>query len=492
LSAAAGRSVDAPGVKLKYKPQGSVLAEFHRRNEFVRIVVGPLGSGKTFAAISQVLRSIHEQTPNAAGVRKSRWCIARNSLPDLLSTTIPDVKAVVDDMGIGEWGMGKVIAWRCKYRRADGTTVEGEIMFRSFDGEQDVVKARGMQLSGIWVDELGEFHKTNLDMLIGRVKRFPAKVEVPNAKFECLGTSNAVAKDHWLAEIALAHTPPPNWWIGIQPGGVIMKGNTWVENPLAENRKNLPKNYYLDQCSGKKESWIRQNLANEFVHHSDGRPVHPSFNEQIHVAPVKATYGLPLYVGIDFGRTPAAVIGQRQVNGQWYFLKELVTTNMGADKFGPLLKDYLNEHFQGFEIADVTGDPSGDYGTQSSDDTAFDLLAMGGIYGTPAYTNDPQIRYAALDAQLSVLIVGQPGLLVDPSCTTLIRGLAGEYCFRRIQVVGAERFTDKPDKGPTSHVCEASHYLLLGAGEGEALFEQSWELETAGIESWAPPDKYFE
>ena len=65
-------------------------------------------------------------------------------------------------------------------------------------------------------------------------------------------------------------------------------------------------------------------------------------------------------------------------------------------------------------------------------------------------------------------------MLVDPKCKVLIRGMAGEYEFKRIQVAGSERYHDKPDKGPTSHVCEASHYMLMGAGEGEMMFDQAY------------------
>ena len=38
----------------------------------------------------------------------------------------------------------------------------------------------------------------------------------------------------------------------------------------------------------------------------------------------------PIYVGLDFGLTPAAVFGQITVNGQWRWLDELVTEDMGA------------------------------------------------------------------------------------------------------------------------------------------------------------------
>jgi len=483
---------DAPGFSLNYRPQGAKIREFHRNTDLVRILIGPLGSGKTYAAILEMLRLCHTQTPDSNQKRRSRWCIARNSFPDLNAATIPDVRAVVDRLNPDGWNMQSPISWRHQYPRKDGTTVEVELIFRSFDGPQDVKKARGMQLTGVWVDELAEFNKENFDMLIGRVKRYPAKAEVPDARFDILGTSNACPRDHWLAEAAHGQKQN-NWWIGVQPGGVVRSGNQWRENPAAENRRNLPKGYYIDQCVNKKESWIRQNLANEFVVHSDGRAIHPDFNEQLHVSDLEPTYGLPLYVGIDFGRTPAAVIMQRQVEGQWYVLRELVTENMGADKFGPILRRLLNEEFHGFMLEAVTGDPAGDQMTQTRDETPFDLLEMSGISAMPAHTNDFAVRVATLDALLGQLIRGQPAILVDSSCTTLINGLAGSYQFRRLQVVGREEYKDKPDKGPTSHVCEALHYGLMGAGESDALFD-SEEYNDIFDEngSSAPPSRYYE
>ena len=489
-----GKTNDAPGVLLNYKAQGKVLTQFHSSKDFVRIIIGPLGSGKTFGAINDIFARCHRQTPDKRGVRRSHWCIARDSFPNLNAATIPDVRSIVDLINPDGWNMSPgAISWHHSYKRkGDGTTVEIKLIFRAFDGPQDVVKARGMQLTGVWVDELAEFNKANFDMLIGRVKRYPPKVEVPDAKFHVIGTSNACAKDHWLAELALNHYKPPGWWIGIQPGGVVHVGNSWQENPHAENMANLPDGYYQEQCGGKKDSWIRQNLANEFVVHSDGRPVHPDFNEQVHTAPVQATYGIPLHVGIDFGRTPAAAIMQRQANGQWYVLEEICTVNMGADRFGPILRQVLNERYASFNIEAITGDPAGSDMAQTRDETPFDLLRLSGIEAQPAHTNDPEVRYATLDQFLRQLIDGQPAIVVDPSCTTLIRGLGGEYQFRRIQVVGQERYTDKADKGPTSHIVEALHYGLMGAGESETLYEQTWSAELDGLDSYAPDHRYFE
>ena len=472
----AGRvSVDAPQIKLKYRPQGKTLAEFHQAQAFVKGLIGPLGSGKTMAAINHALHLAHTQPPGKDGVRRSRGCVARNSFPDLMSATIPDFRSITDHLPFGDFSMGSPPKWTATYSRADGTTVHLEVLFRAFDGLQDVKKARGMQLTWVWVDELGEFHKSNFDMLIGRVKRFPPRGQVPDAKFEVLFTSNAVARDHWLAELALINVPE-NWWIGIQPGGVIRENNHWVVNPLAENLNNLAPSYYLDQLGGKKESWIRQNLANEFVHHSDGRPIHPDFSEQLHVGDFMPTPGIPIYLGMDWGRTPACAIMQQMPNGQWVGLEEIVLENAGADKLGGVVKRTLNAKYQGFTINQATGDPAGTSMAQTRDETPFDLFNLfSELQAYPAHTNDPEIRYATLDNLLTKLISGKPAIMFDRSMQTCIAGLAGEYEFQRVQVRGEEKYHDQPNKGPTSHICEAVHYCLMGAGESEVLFNRSYD-----------------
>jgi hypothetical protein len=62
-------------------------------------------------------------------------------------------------------------------------------------------------------------------------------------------------------------------------------------------------------------------------------------------------------------------------------------------------------------------------------------------------------------------MAGDPGIVVDPRCRYLRRGMAGGYKFRRMQIVGEERYAELPEKNIYSHVCEALQYALCGAGE---------------------------
>lgn len=482
-----------PDVKVEYRPQGATLRSFHSRSNFVRGVIGPLGSGKTQACIAEILRRIDSQPPDKNGDRMSRWVAVRNTYPDLQTTTIRDFRAWTDQMGVGRFINGAPPRWECEYRKQDGTRVKGEVIFIAFDLPDDVKKARGLQLSGLWLNEMKELSRANVDMLMARVGRYPPPSVVRDAPSFVIGDSNAPDRDHWLARIALDEKPE-GWWFGLQPGAVRREGGVWVVNAGAENMNNLPQEYYQRLLAGRPESWIRQNLANEFVYHADGRAVHPDFSETLHVRPVGPTPGIPLHVGIDFGRTPAAVVGQRQVNGQWYILRELCTTNMGALQFGELLYRMLNQQYSGYSI-EVTGDPAGNHQAQTRDETPFDMLLAAGIDAFPAPSNDYEERTTALDERLRSIVGGQPAIMIDPECRTLIKGLAGAYQFKRVQVSGEDRYRDKPVKDPTSHVCEALHYLLLGAGEGAALFDSSWqktdrEMQREG--GWRQPDRVFE
>lgn len=473
---------------LKYKPQGDVLRALHNSDEFVRAIIGPLGSGKTQGCICEIFSRCHEQAPDRNNRRRSRWAVVRNTYVDLQSTTIKDFREVIDPLNLGQFKGGNSPEYILNYRRRDGTEVHAEIAFLAFDREDDVRKIRGLQLTGVWCNELKELNKAVVDMLLGRLGRYPAKADVPNYWTGCVGDSNAPDGDHWLGKMAIEArkgNKVPEWDIFIQPGAVTRINGQWVLNPKAENLINLQDDYYRRQIANKKEDWIRANLGNEFIVVIDGRAVHPDFSQTLHVAgmELEPTPGLPLTLGIDFGRTPACAIMQKQLSGRWLVLDEVITENMGAKRFGQVLRSVLNEKYASFKV-NAYGDPAGSAMAQTDDETPFMMLELAEIYAYPAPSNDFDIRTECLDTQLTQLIEGEPALLIDPSCTTLIRGLAGKYQFRRLKVSGDERYEDKPLKNAESHICEAVHYGLYGAGEGDSLFDGSgWREETQEIES---------
>jgi len=110
------------------------------------IIRGPLGSGKTKCAVFKCLKALTEQRPDAAGVRRSRVGVIRNTYPELVATTIAEFRECIHPV-MGKITMGHPPTCDLKFALPDGTTVEAEIIFLALDREDDVRKLRGLQLT---------------------------------------------------------------------------------------------------------------------------------------------------------------------------------------------------------------------------------------------------------------------------------------------------------------------------------------------------------
>jgi hypothetical protein len=202
------------------------------------------------------------------------------------------------------------------------------------------------------------------------------------------------------------------------------------------------------------------------------KAVYPGYHDALHCREFQGPEGGDIYVGIDFGLTPAATFMFRGPGGlgQWRVHSELVTEDMGAAKFAVQLSRHLRERYpQGRFRWHMTGDPAGDQRSQANDEwTAFRVLQDAGLAATPAHTQDATVRHDAVARLLQTLTLGgEPALVIHPDCRMLRRGLMGGYRLKRVQVgAGEDRWHDKPVKDAFSHVCEALEYGCLGAGEG--------------------------
>ncbi len=168
------------------------------------------------------------------------------------------------------------------------------------------------------------------------------------------------------------------------------------------------------------------------------------------------------------GEDQAAVFGQTTASGQWRWIDELVTEDVGAVEFAELLGPVLRNRYAGFYF-EIYGDPAGDDRAQTDKTTPMEILKARGIPCVPAPSNDPVLRREAVALALRRMVDGRPGLLVSPKCAITRKGMAGGYCYKRVQVAGDERFHDKANKNRFSHPCEAAQYMMLGAGEGNSV-----------------------
>lgn len=421
-------------------------------------MIGPVGSGKSTTCCWEVFRRAREQEPGPDGIRRTRWAIVRNTYRELEDTTMKTWW----DWFPAELGtfirqtMTQVI-------RIDD--MEMEILFRALDRPDDVKKLLSLELTGAWVNEAKEIPQSIFDMIQTRVGRYPGKNNGKKGPtwYGVIADTNPPDSDHWIY-LMFEEEKPKGWALFHQPSGTSKD---------AENIENLPDDYYERIQAGKHEDWIKVYVHGEYGFSLDGKPIFPEYKDATHALKEDAkVIAKTLYIGIDFGRTPAAVMAQQNAFGQWIVIDELVTEGMGARLFGELLRKHLNHYYPGMDY-EIWGDPAGEHMTEADEYTPYDMLRASGIIAFPAPSQDPIIRREAISSNLLRLAMnGKPGLVVSPKAKQCRKGLAGGYRYRRLNVSGQEfKYTDKPDKNKYSHVCEALEYLLVGAGEGFRIID---------------------
>lgn len=450
---------------ISYSPAGQTIEKFHADNSFVRVVLGPVGSSKSSACCLEVFTRACEQKAYQ-GVRKSRWAGIRNTYPELKSTTI---KTWMDWFPMAEMRWDAPITSWLRLPLPDGTRMELEVMFFPLDRPEEVGKLRSLELTGAWINEASEVAKAVFDMCTQRVGRYPRVAHGGASWSGVILDSNFPDDDSWLYRIA-EKEKPKGWEVFKQPGGLLFKGGdpgsreNYEPNPAAENIPNLPQGheYYFRQLPGKSRDWIKVFVLAQYGSVSDGKPIYPEWNDDVHCRVISPYEGRPLLLGLDHGLTPACVIAQVSPRGQLLVLDELFAKDMGPKQFArDIIKPFLSINYHGYSFQ-AAGDPSGMSGSKTEMNTVFMDLAEEGFACVPTITNLFQPRREAVAKYLTRLIDGQPALLVHPNCDMIRRGFNGRYQFRRLQVVGQEfKYKDVPDKNDYSHLHDALQYAAL-------------------------------
>lgn len=459
--------------RMRYKAPGPTMARFHQALEFVRLVVGPVGSGKSTACCWEIVLKANAQTP-FNGVRRSRWAVIRNTYPELESTTIKTWSQQFPEP-LFKLLWGAPITCTAKYPLTDGTTVELEVLFMSIDRPQDVKKLLSLELTGIYLNEFREMPKAVLDMGTARVGRFPSKDMGGASWCGIIGDTNPPDDDsEWYT--LMEEMKPEGYAFFRQPGALV---GTCIEdmktNPRAENIQNLNDGYgyYRRMIGGKTWDWIKVYVCGEYGSYFDGRPVYQEYVDSVHCTkePLEVWRGLPLVIGMDFGLTPAAIICQETGRGQFRAIDEVVATDVGLVTFlesalGPRLR---LPRYAGLPMI-VQCDPAGKGRVQTDEQTCIQILEKFGYRVNQAMTNSFMTRREAVAHRLTRLIDGVPGMVISPTCTVLRKGFQGGYRFRRVQVAGENRFTDEPDKNRFSHPHDALQYAAMS---GETIVRQA-------------------
>jgi hypothetical protein len=461
---------------ISYTPTPTVT-RFMQSDKKMRVIMGPVGSGKSVACCFEIIRRASQQAPNANGIRKTRCAVVRETVRQLSDTTI---KTFLDWFPPGVCGHFMRTTKTYFFKVGD---VECEIMFRALDDADDVANLNSLELTFAWFNECRDIHPDIVDAMSKRVGRFPSAKDGGATWHGMWADTNPPTMDTWwfyqMEKIDPKDGVSPNnngWDVFKQPSG---------RSPYAENIENLPEGYYDTQ--GRSEEYVRVFIDGEYGLSLAGTPVFKYFRPDYHMAktPLKAiTNGTrPIIVGMDLGLTPAAVIGQQDPRGRALVLAEAVSYDMGIQRFmRTVLKPLLYEKFAGAPIIIVV-DPAGTQRAQTDERSAVDIIKAEGFRVMPARTNNITPRIAAVDDYLMRQVDGDPGFLMDPSCIRLKAALMGGYRFKK----NGDGLEKSGDAGKHSHIGDAISYLMMHIGslDSGAMMHTRREVKRVDAKGWA-------
>jgi len=441
----------------KYRPTPTGQS-FIDDTSFIKLIMGPVGSGKSTVALSDLWRRAINQEP-FRGVRRTKFIILRNTMAQLKSTVKPLIDqwfVTLPEVPLGKWRLTDNTFEMELFNKRDGTTIHSEFVLMAADTPDDVRRLLSLECSAAWVEEAREVDPEVFSGLQGRVNRFPNRAAGGVTYPGVIASTNPPPLGGFWHD--MINKPPAKCAAFIQPAALLEDGSL---NPQAENLCNLAPDYYDNLVAGKTEDWINVYLKNQYGAGGMGQPIYrASFRKSFHVAkePLSAIFSTlhPLIVGMDNGLQAAAAIGQQDMRGRVNLLAECYVPEdetMGVESFlDKLLVPLLRSKFPTVPSSSIVFvvDPACFQRSQLNEKTIAMAIQQRGYMVVKASTNDPERRIQAVEGLLTRQIDGGPGLLIDPSCTHISDTLEFGHRWK------------KTTQGLTSTAAEKNHFSHCG------------------------------
>ena len=445
------------------------VARFMKSDAFMRIIAGPVGSGKTTGCLFEIFRRACEQRPAEDGYRYTRFAIVRQTLKQLKDTVLKDIITWLDGIA--------------SYKVSDQTIyieigdIRSEWLLIPLDTPDDQRRLLSMQITGAWLSEAIEMDTALIAPLSGRCGRYPGPHLGGASWFGLIADTNMPTEgSEWHK---LMTEPAPDLQVFLQPSGMSPDAENleWLTQtpetlklPASDPvRKGQGRSYYerFIRQYGEDSDWIKRYVKAQYGDDPSGSAVfRDSFKMSFHVVDeVLPIQGALLLIGQDFGRDPCSVICQFDHKGRLLVLEEVTAEDMGLELHivSALRPVLMTQRYIGMRST-VIGDPSGGAKSSIYEETTFDVMKRMGFSAFPAPTNDIAPRLRAIEAFLLGQRDGGPQMIIDRQrCPTLIRGLSGGYRFAKTKA-GVRK--PLPDKNEYSHIIDALQYACLAAHGG--------------------------
>lgn len=462
-----------------YTPPGPVAQQLITSTYLTKVIMGPLGGGKTtacaFARIyAATLAPIARHPTDGKHTRMCRWIVLRDTFRSVEKTVLESWKQWFPKGYPGSsWAGGndRPVTHTLRFIGPDGIRIEAITEFAGL-GEMDVESLmKGREYSGAWLNELDTHASGALDDMEQRVGRYP-KADIlvdPDAKRMrvVIGDMNAPTLDNWTYKSLVINIHnTPDRILFRQPSG---------RSAEAENRFYLELDYYERIIRNQEEHFIRRMVDNEFGYSRAGKPVFENFSRDRNVSKRRLEFKpeLTLDIGIDTSMNtlnPAAVFMQNWAPGRIAMFDELYMGHgVGAARFGEALNQRIYDRYRHATKIRLWFDPAAQYGADREGGQLAAMETIGIICGLPPLipgngSNEIGLRLDAWKAEIRGYLEPETQLLVCPfGCPLLVEALAGKYRYKRLTEKSSIEYEEKPEKNhPASDVVDGGGYGIIG------------------------------
>lgn len=483
----------------------------HESDKFIKMIVGPYGSGKSIACAIDVLSYACSQKPAPDGIRYTRVGVVRSTYPELQSTTAKTLREVLPpECGYINDG-GAPMRGLYTLPLDDGTVAQLELVLIALKTPEDCSKVLSTNFSYVWLNEATGVDPMVYTALLSRIGRYPSQDMGGCSWSGIIMDFNQPEIGSWLYNYL--ENPADNMLIVKQPPAAFKIEHenapaTYEINPDAENLRNLGSptegdpdpstlnqqeldeflkmkgmRYYRSQIDALLLNGREDVVQNQYcmlpVAIVEGKPVYTNFSRARHVArePIQPLPFQQIILCSDTsGIHPAAAIVQMQ-GTKWCVLDELYAEGEGLENFiYGMLVPLLRSKYSNNPIVGVI-DPSNPRDSWSAV-TPKQRFEEVGITTCTEITNSPKVRIQAIEHILN-LEVG--GLLISPTCDMLIRGFVSEYKYRKLRSSGSigTSYTPTPEKNDYSHIHDALQYFgvyILRDAEEERNYDERVQM----------------
>lgn len=396
------------------------------------------GAGKSYLAARETIKQAIINAPTPVLQVSPSYSMAQHN------AFIPMQRAL-DAMGIQystRWDTQHRITLTAIRGHAIHKNVRPEILFRSADVPEGL---KGLNVAMAWVDEPGiipeltRSGETFIEIVLARVR-------APEAKCLRVLLTGTPEGRNWFYQFAEAD-PSPNTYL--------------VRASTRDNPEMLRNGYYqqlLERYDAKKVAMYADGI---FVDLSDARCY--LYEDEVNMRTCTYNPDLPVYITIDFNRTPSIHALMAQLHGPrddprstLQFFTEFVIAAGTTQKIAIAMDNQLQVlgHKQPVYLC---GDPSGRQKRSNSDLSDVDVLvqALSRWKPTVLLRNVHQAQSVSVDTANAALEKGR--VLIDPSCRTLIYDLRNVRWKPNCQFPSLQ--LDKSDPKMT-HASDAMRYLV--------------------------------